>query len=498
MDSRLPQLIEELKNHSHLTLDSALSTFALKSCRRRAPTTVVFVPSLLAVLDDSTLLLHHQSRLLIYPPLSTPTLSKMIEMVHLDIKSSEKLIHQPLGKQGGKHVFLEVFDLDFHHISCFREISNSPHVDLIIRKLSEFAEKCYAPANDHHDRAAIEALMSSYSIDEAGLKEVILDRLQSTLPVLKSQFGALSQLLNPSCLLQQTEAKIERVMQLQVELERTIDHINSDIALVCAKSAYKARQSNDQDLGRIKIYRLDCLKANFLKVSEKIGRFFLLANDLLKSINEDLSPDKSKLRTPAPGVLAGHRDTHEQADHLIDSTIETIMNSTNPGTRSDLAQSDYMPSGKFAQEPTVCLAELMIPIMKLSRLFFKKISIRGVNTKRLPLSTKMCTNEILSVAKSLGEMVSDLLSMTYLLHAFDVPGRAPNYNSFIAVTERLNSRFEASVRVALLHLVPSIPDTDGSPLQNYYRSWIVNWNTQRLFAVDNLSRYARSVDGNQS
>ncbi|POW04287.1 hypothetical protein PSTT_10502 [Puccinia striiformis] len=373
-------------------------------------------------------------------------------MVHLDIKSSDKLLHQPLGKQG--------------------EIFNSPHVDLIIRKLPIFAEKCYAPANHHHDRAAIEALMSSYSIDEAGLKEMILGRLQSTLPVLKSQFGALSQLLNPSCLLQQTEAKIERVMQLQ--------------------------RFKDQDLGRIKFYRLDSLKANFLKVSEKIGRFFLLANDLLKSINEDLSPDKSKLRTPAPGVLAGHRDTHEQADHLIDSTIETIMNSTNPGTLPDLAQSDYMPSGKFAQEPTVCLAELMIPIMKLSRLFFKKISIRGVNTKRLPLSTKMCTNEILSVAKSLGEMVSDLLSMTYLLHAFDVPGRAPNYNTFIAVTERLNSRFEASVRVALLYLVPSIPDTDGFPLQNYYRSRIVNWNTQRSFAVDNLSRYARSVDGNQS
>ncbi|KAI9627201.1 hypothetical protein KEM48_009974 [Puccinia striiformis f. sp. tritici PST-130] len=428
----------------------------------------------------------------------------MTEMVHLDIKSSDKLLHQPLGKQG--------------------EIFNSPHVDLIIRKLPIFAEKCYAPANHHHDRAAIEALMSSYSIDEAGLKEMILGRLQSTLPVLKSQFGALSQLLNPSCLLQQTEAKIERVMQLQVEFERTIDHINSDIALLCAKSAYTAKRFKDQDLGRIKFYRLDSLKANFLKVSEKIGRFFLLANDLLKSINEDLSPDKSKLRTPAPGVLAGHRDTHEQADHLIDSTIETIsgsewylaqkdgpaqleriddilrktVNSTNPGTLPDLAQSDYMPSGKFAQEPTVCLAELMIPIMKLSRLFFKKISIRGVNTKRLPLSTKMCTNEILSVAKSLGEMVSDLLSMTYLLHAFDVPGRAPNYNTFIAVTERLNSRFEASVRVALLYLVPSIPDTDGFPLQNYYRSWIVNWNTQRSFAVDNLSRYARSVDEIQS
>ncbi|POW11162.1 hypothetical protein PSHT_08495 [Puccinia striiformis] len=440
MDSRLPQLIEELKNHSHLTLDSALSTFALKSCRRRAPTTVVFVPSLLAVLDDSTLLLHHQSRLLNYPPLSTPTLSKMIEMVHLDIKSSEKLIHQPLGKQGAFNIRREML----------------------------------SPANHHHDRAAIEALMSSYSIDEAGLKEMILGRLQSTLPVLKSQFGALSQLLNPSCLLQQTEAKIERVMQLQVEFEGTIDHINSDIALLCAKSAYTAKRFKDQDLGRIKFYRLDSLKASFFKVSEKIGRFFLLANDLLKSINEDLSPDKSKLRTPAPGVLAGHRDTHEQADHLIDSTIETIsgsewylaqkdwpaqleriddilrkmVDSTNPGTRSVLAQSVYRPSGKFAQEPTVCLAN----------------------------------NEIQSVAKSLEEMVSDLLSMTYLLHAFDVPGRVPNYNTFIAVTERLNSRFEASVRVALLYLVPSIPDTDGFPLPNYYRSWIVNWNTQRSFA----------------
>ncbi|KAI7963994.1 hypothetical protein MJO29_004421 [Puccinia striiformis f. sp. tritici] len=417
-------------------------------------------------------------------------------MAHLGIKSSEKLIHQPLGKQG----------------------------DLIILKLSIFAEKCYAPANHHRDRAAIEALMSNYSIDEAGLKEMILGRLQSTLPVLKSQFGALSQLLNPSCLLQQTEAKIERVMQLQVEFEGTIDHINSDIALLCAKFAYTAKRFKDQDLGRIKFYRLDCLKASFFKVSEKIGRFFLLANDLLKSINEDLSPDKSKLRTPAPGVLAGHRDTHEQADHLIDSTIETIsgsewylaqkdwpaqleriddilrkmVDSTNPRTRSVLAQSVYRPSGKFAQESTVCLAKLMIPIVKLSRLFFKKISIREVNMKRLPLSTKMCSNEIQSVAKSLEEMVSDLLGMTYLLHAFDVPGRVPNYNTFIAVTERLNARFEASVRVALLYLVPSIPDTDGFPLQNYYRSWIVNWNTQRSFAVDNLSRYARSVDGNQS
>ncbi|KAI9610722.1 hypothetical protein KEM48_002483 [Puccinia striiformis f. sp. tritici PST-130] len=42
------------------------------------------------------------------------------------------------------------------------------------------------------------------------------------------------------------------------------------------------------------------------------------------------------------------------------------------------------------------------------------------------------------------------------------------------------------------------PDTDEFTLQNYYRSRLRDWNTQRVLVVNDLSRYARSVDGNRS
>ncbi|KAH9463000.1 hypothetical protein Pst134EA_015089 [Puccinia striiformis f. sp. tritici] len=108
----------------------------------------------------------------------------------------------------------------------------------------------------------------------------------------------------------------------------------------------------------------------------------------------------------------------------------------------------------------------------------------------------MCCNEVSS--EIIGLSPGDLVGMIYILCASDLAERAPNYNKFIQVTERLKSRFGVPLRAALLHLVPSILATDESTVQNYYRSWIRNCNTQLVLAIDNLSRHARSVDGNRS
>ncbi|KAI7953116.1 hypothetical protein MJO29_008747, partial [Puccinia striiformis f. sp. tritici] len=177
--------------------------------------------------------------------------------------------------------------------------------NFIIRfqRLTTFVERCYVPADQHHDRATIEVLMSTSSIDEAGLKEITLDRLQSTLPLLKSQLtalAALARLLDLSCLQQQTESRIKRVMLLQAVFGQTMDYINFDIALVGTESTCKAKRSNDQDLGRVNV------------------------NELLKSSNGGLSPGELEFHTQAHGVLACHRYTHKQAARFIDTTIEPI------------------------------------------------------------------------------------------------------------------------------------------------------------------------------
>ncbi|KAI9603182.1 hypothetical protein KEM48_002179 [Puccinia striiformis f. sp. tritici PST-130] len=348
--------------------------------------------------------------------------------------------------------------------------------NFIIRfqRLTTFVERCYVPADQHHDRATIEVLMSTSSIDEAGLKEITLDRLQSTLPLLKSQLtalAALARLLDLSCLQQQTESRIKRVMLLQAVFGQTMDYINFDIALVGTESTCKAKRSNDQDLGRVNV------------------------NELLKSSNGGLSPGELEFHTQAHGVLACHRYTHKQAARFIDTTIEPIDGfkwaPAQKGWTGQLERADvrWRKMVDSTNPGTLVLPELKYMHMGQTPDQYETATV-------IHRDTEMCCNEVSS--EIIGLSPGDLVGMIYILCASDLAERAPNYNKFIQVTERLKSRFGVPLRAALLHLVPSILATDESTVQNYYRSWIRNWNTQLVLAIDNLSRHARSVDGNRS
>ncbi|POW21128.1 hypothetical protein PSHT_02765 [Puccinia striiformis] len=224
--------------------------------------------------------------------------------------------------------------------------------NFIIRfqRLTTFVERCYVPADQHHDRATIEVLMSTSSIDEAGLKEITLDRLQSTLPLLKSQLtalAALARLLDLSCLQQQTESRIKRVMLLQAVFGQTMDYINFDIALVGTESTCKAKRSNDQDLGRVNV------------------------NELLKSSNGGLSPGELEFHTQAHGVLACHRYTHKQAARFIDTTIEPI-----DGFKWAPAQKGW----------TGQLERADVRWRKMRMDMGKNWNIRGVGSRELPMT----------------------------------------------------------------------------------------------------------------
>ncbi|KNE96037.1 hypothetical protein PSTT_01050 [Puccinia striiformis] len=173
-----------------------------------------------------------------------------------------------------------------------------------------------------------------------------------------------------------------------------------------------------------------------------IGRFFLVINELSKSSNGGLSPDGFKFRTQAHDVQAWHRYTHEQAARFIDTTIEPI-----DGFKWAPAQKGW--TGQLERA--------------------------DVRWRKMVDSTNP------------GTLVLPELKYMHM-----------GQNELIEVTERAKSCSGVPLRAALLHLVPSIPDTDEFTLQNYYRSRLRDWNTQRVLVVNDLSRYARSVDGNRS
>ncbi|POV95274.1 hypothetical protein PSHT_15752 [Puccinia striiformis] len=105
----------------------------------------------------------------------------------------------------------------------------------------------------------------------------------------------------------------------------------------------------------------------------------------------------------------------------------------------------------------------------------------------------MCSQQIATLAHSLGLVSDDLQGILCLVYAIDLIHTPSTLTQLIEIAERLHNRFEAPSSIFLAHMVPSIPDTEGFPTRNYYESWIVSFNTQRTIAIDNLIDCARTL-----
>ncbi|KNF00787.1 hypothetical protein PSTG_05927 [Puccinia striiformis f. sp. tritici PST-78] len=403
------------------------------------------------------------------------------EMADAKIKPADELEHQRLDEQG----------------------------DLVIQGFSKLIEKYIGPIDLTHNRASLAETMLSLSKDEDGLKDMAIDQLQSTLPQLKHHLATVSQLLNPSSLHQDTELKFKRVLLVQPDLESTMEQIGSSINLVCPQPTSARERTDDQHLQRLKSYRLHSLRTAFLAACPEICQSLRSATELVEQAKLALPTGKFKPRRP-DGMACGIDD----AVLLIESAIGSIersdwqfalrdWESELEGINDEL--EEILPpeprtddESEISQcEPVVRLAELTIPLLKLSRLFFNKLTLRGINTKRLPFFTEMCSAQIESLAKAHREVASSLFNISCNLAWEPVEAgwnqEAMSYTAFIKWAENLKTSFEAPFILALLHLIPFIPDTDGFPTQNYYRNWFKTWKTLLILATENFINFARSV-----
>ncbi|KAI7964020.1 hypothetical protein MJO29_004447 [Puccinia striiformis f. sp. tritici] len=382
--------------------------------------------------------------------------------------------------------------------------------DLVIHGFSKLIGKYSSPIDLTYDRASLTETMLSLSKDEDGMKNMALDQLQLTLPKLKHHLATVSQLLDPSNLQQDTESKFKRVLLIQPDLECTMEQIGSSIALVCPESTFARERTDDQHLKRLKSYRLHSLRTAFLAACPVISQSLQSATELVEQTKSALSTGIFKPRRPY-----GMACDIDNAEIWIDLAIGSIERSDwqlalkhweieLEGINDELQEISRSEPGTdneselFRYEPVARLAELTIPILKLSRLFFNKLTLRGINTKRLSFFTEMCSAQIESLAKAHEEVASSLFNISCNLTWEPVQAgwnqEAMSYTAFIKWAENLKTSFEAPFILALLHLIPFIPDTDGFPTQNYYRNWFKTWKTLLTLAIENFINFARSVD----
>ncbi|WAQ83675.1 hypothetical protein PtA15_4A123 [Puccinia triticina] len=137
-------------------------------------------------------------------------------------------------------------------------------------------------------------------------------------------------------------------------------------------------------------------------------------------------------------------------------------------------------------EPAVELAKTVVPLIKLTRLFFNKLSERGMNRKRLPLFTTLCSYQLEIIGGVAGDIGCKLADILEILCKADEYDEEDTNEVVTKKLKEIESCFESSFLLILLHFVPIIPDTDGNPVQNYFKNWFATWNTQFTLAINNV------------
>ncbi|KNF03306.1 hypothetical protein PSTG_03574 [Puccinia striiformis f. sp. tritici PST-78] len=139
---------------------------------------------------------------------------------------------------------------------------------LVIQEFRRLSEKYGQPTNQDRDLLSPEETLSIGPTTT--LKEVLLSDLEhDLLPGLRLQLAKISYLLRPIGLRMDVNSNIKQLLEIQPEIERTIDQVKLHIVYLCPEGILSSEPNrvDDQDLRQFKSYRLRSLRTQFSKAT---------------------------------------------------------------------------------------------------------------------------------------------------------------------------------------------------------------------------------------
>ncbi|KAH9445623.1 hypothetical protein Pst134EB_023459 [Puccinia striiformis f. sp. tritici] len=340
-----------------------------------------------------------------------------------------------------------------------------------------------------------------------------IKRLNSTfLPGLKHRVDNLSKALHPpNHVWNHMSRRFDNILSVQTEIDLMLREILSATQSIGRRRDLQSITTEDQYLKEFKYYIISSFEHRVHRLFFYVGE---MADQALEVVRElDPSPwcqkqlqssySQSKERWSFDLLHHGIRDIFEwlnksdldlaQRDwaYLLDCMEDKglgklmITLDPTPTTDSNIKPQpwDPTPVRKLVHEPVINLAKSTIPLFKLSRVFLQKLSKRGMNQIRFPVFTEMSSNQLDSFADipmRVSEKLEDLVSA---LDGADTSYGVATSHDIEKIARTIKPVFESPWLVALLYIVPLIPDTNGSPTQNYWKNWLIMWNTHFDLAI---------------
>ncbi|KAI9601187.1 hypothetical protein H4Q26_000991 [Puccinia striiformis f. sp. tritici PST-130] len=376
-----------------------------------------------------------------------------------------------------------------------------------------------------YDQNSFDDAFSALSIDQVRTQEGLLDRMHSSLlPQLDDQIKTLSLSLVPSDVWKEPKAKRQLILRTMSELEKTIDQIKSIIAATCpactGPMSSAPERTDDHHLRGLKSYRLQRLKPKFNEeVLYQINQIFTHAHALFQKIvlaPEGVKPDKldegsdrksltrwvdiacKSIKSTIKDSESSELDLAQESWHFevpkIDTMFEEIIGIAYQPKTDFVTEDGRRISRTPIHEPVVQLARRMIPIIKLVKIFYNKISRRGMNQHRFPPFTKMSSEQISYIAHSMSTFHGDVIKLRLLLQRANERFGAVTGKEFMRLINNLKSHIETPLVLIPLHYIPLIPATNGPELRTYYITWFETWSDQFYLAIHNFKRLAKRFD----
>ncbi|PLW45105.1 hypothetical protein PCASD_04594 [Puccinia coronata f. sp. avenae] len=376
--------------------------------------------------------------------------------------------------------------------------------DVILENFRDLAVKQYAPGNPS---------CSIVSVDNHETWKNTLHQLRcNTLPQLRQRINALPQSVNPYELQDDLDGSIhENIIEIQYGLDQNLDQL-----LSIAAGIKETPTTDDKHLkeskrftrGRVSYYLqflCDDLRGIFdsggdtmleLRKSGRvtsplprlsyrvrdIKQYTALATELLDQFLKWItSHEFINIQDNRALELSGY-------DDKITSLTQFINQSINPPKPEDNGKlSDNLPN---LNKNAVPLAQSFIPIIKLSRLFFTKLTKEGPKKILLKPFTGMNTDQLDTLGESPGRLSGDLHGIVkQIIESHEYIGASTTR----VITQAINcivQSFDTNLLLVCLYIIPLVPNSISSP--NHMQDSLVAWYDLFSTATQNFIQAAQS------
>ncbi|KAI9609270.1 hypothetical protein H4Q26_007220 [Puccinia striiformis f. sp. tritici PST-130] len=298
------------------------------------------------------------------------------------------------------------------------------------------------------------------------------------------------------------ESILKRIAELQPEIDHNVAQIKSAVDVVCPDALSSSDQANDQQLKQFKIYRLLKLKkmlSDFIQLrtcpvftaaSEHIKLMELSTASLRENRREAchyrvvIEHALDSIRLTINHLKGSEWDVAEDCRRYavlaINSELDYIISNVNP--LLELMKFTSSQDGKLS-DPLIHHAQLVVPIFKLSKLFFKKSSRTRVNKKLVSPFTDMNSIQLSGLCQSARAVPGALKGILSLLcSGHGLPTDAATYENVIRFAETMASLMETQVQLTVTYLVPWSRNR-GSSRSKFYKDWFSLWDAQFTLAI---------------